>query len=377
MNSFSFYPNFFFLGSIIIQLFVLYVGYLFFTVEKRSKSTSSLMYALLSMVFFHGGYTIACSFYASTGAWHRILTVFFALFGTMMYTQIFFHFPTTRYEKFGKALFRIQLTIVSLTTLYFMSVVIGADKIYHFGGHYWDFAADTVSKQISLIILLFFAICMGCGVFRAVKEKDQRRVILAIAISFFVISAVPGALNTMSRDGKVSRALYTTVTDVMNLIGFFAVVVVYINNTRDRTSFMGKIVGISLLTILLAFQAISYYWVEDREEAYDLVKRQETARVLASGESSPDMKYAVSYNPETRELTYNTEKPDVSEVILKASLANKVFAMQLNQLKQEEDWAVTLQGLLASAPPSFDGYNRLISYQFGLGVDSAEDMLDA
>ena len=51
MNSLGFYPNFFFLGSVIIQLFVLYIGYLFFTKDNAHELSSIKgYYAEIKMV---------------------------------------------------------------------------------------------------------------------------------------------------------------------------------------------------------------------------------------------------------------------------------------------------------------------------------------
>jgi hypothetical protein len=77
---------------------------------------------------------------------------------------------------------------------------------------------------------------------------------------------------------------------------------IYINNTKDRISFMGKLIGVSLITLLVMLQFFSYNSLNEKEQDFDQIYRNKVALSLLEGGSKSDVKFIISYNPDHRLL---------------------------------------------------------------------------
>ena len=88
-----------------------------------------------------------------------------------------------------------------------------------------------------------------------------------------IVAIGPAIANLLSRAGTVSRDVFQILWDLCVVVGLFVFVVAYINYTKDKTKFMVKIVGISLVTLLLALQFISYYSLQDAEKSYNELRK--------------------------------------------------------------------------------------------------------
>jgi HAMP domain-containing protein len=88
-------------------------------------------------------------------------------------------------------------------------------------------------------------------------------------------------------------------------------VVVFLNTTPDRTSFMSKIIGISLATFLLVMQVLASRTLTRRDVDYDTLKKEEAGRVLLGGRAPDDMVWLRAYNPRTGQAkAYHGKAPD-------------------------------------------------------------------
>ena len=75
------------------------------------------------------------------------------------------------------------------------------------------------------------------------------------------------------------------------MIGTFALIVVYINNKRDKSSFMTKIIGISLVTFFLVLQAVGYFSIRDREITFDELKTKDVSLTFHQISNPEDLWY--------------------------------------------------------------------------------------
>jgi HAMP domain-containing protein len=286
--------NYFSLGAAIPSVFTLLIGIFFLTLKNASRPARAVGILTLLLGVFNGAYVMAAAWYHPNAAWHRWLTVGSILPIEAFVAHFMLHFPVVRWKKHSSKLLFVQLFIALAMLVFFISQTWQADTIYHFDGHYWDFAADKASRIVGVVILLYALFYTGLGVWQAILCKgEQRWAAAGVTAGMFIASIIPAVLNTLSRSGLMDRGTFQTSWDVLALIGFFVFVIVFINNTRDRTTFMAKIVSTALLTFLLVFQSIAMVSFSDREESYNNTYRQISERAVESGFRTSDMRYVV------------------------------------------------------------------------------------
>jgi PAS domain S-box-containing protein len=180
-------------------------------------------------------------------------------------------------------------------------VTLHSQKVYHFDGHYWDFSADKISEIIGIIIMLYIVLFTIIFIYKVIREKGWARlVILIMSLAYLAGTIIPSVTNVLSREGLLEREIFQITWAIVNLFGFFLLAIIYINNTRDRTTLITKIIGISMVTLLVMLQGISYFFLSDKDLAYDEVHRQQIYRVIsASGYKPPDLLYVLSYHPDS------------------------------------------------------------------------------
>ena len=297
LDSINVYFTYFSVGALIPSFFDLFLAYLFlFSIREKSRSTFHLGIAFLYVAFFNMAYFIAASYYAPGAAFHRWLTVILATLSQAHFCMFIINLPKELSRRTRKTLLAVMYGVSIVTAAVFYARTLHAGTVFYFTGHYWDFDADEVSKFVAYVILSYVALLVGIMIWKlAVIKTRDRWIIFFIGVTLLVVSVVPSIMNTLSRDGAIDRGTYQVAWDIFNTIGLFSLSIIYINYTTDRTSFMSKIVGISLVTMLLILQGLSYFSFADKETAYDDEHSLWARYAVSSGRRPADMMYLVSY----------------------------------------------------------------------------------
>lgn len=359
--TFGAYVNFFSIGSLIPLTFHGLSAFFFLTIPKKSKSTFHFGMFFLFMFFFNLGYFICGTFYHPLAAYHRWLTVGVILLAVTHYNMSIYLFPPEMNVGKGRIFLIVQYVIALIASFIFFSATINAEKVFHFDGHYWDFNADNISKIIGIMIVVYVVINLPISIFKIIKIKSKERWIYLIILVFFLISTiVPSVLNTLSRDGAVDRQTFQISWDLFNIFGFFLLSLVYMNATKDRISFMGKLIGISLVTFLTAMQFLSYFSLQDLDRSYDEIHKKDLMLAL-SGEYVPDdLKYLISYN--IRKDSFAIVRKAASNIDFKSmkyEFLNTVLLKEISNLPCEE-FTERMNAILESSHGFFEGYSAAL-----------------
>ncbi len=350
------YLNAFSIGALIASVFFGVIAIFILSVKGKSKAALHLGVAYLLLCIFNMGYFISASVYHPLAAYHRWLTVLTILLGITHSNVFYYYFPTERNPRAAKIFFRVFYTITILVTLGFVAVSLPSDKVYLFRGHYWDFDADIASTRVALVIVSFILVNIVLSSWRIFTgEKKDRLMLLLLMITYLLAALVPSITNTLSRDGMISRETFHNTWVIFNVFGFFLFAVVFLNNTRERISFMGKLIGISLVTILVLLQFESFFILREREESYDDICRKTAAMTIISGALQDKAVYLDVYNPHTGTFTERKGVGAVDFKIYKAEFDNAVMRERIKRLK-EENFQEELSRVLAGAPAAFAGY---------------------
>ncbi|MEQ9363954.1 MAG: hypothetical protein RIF32_06915, partial [Leptospirales bacterium] len=354
------YFNLFSLGSLIPTIFVVLVSLFLFAVREKSSATLWLAITFLLMAFFYAPYFPASTLFDSSMVFHRWLTVPFVLLAGMSFGQFALHFPNRSHPRTATAFLLIQLVITTVLSAAFFYQTIDAPRIYHFDGHYWDFAADQISKLTGLFIVLYIFVAFGLFIWRGIINKEVRYAMIAMGVAFAASTFLPGVTNVLSRDGALDRGIHQVAINLCVVIGFFSFTMVYINTTRDRTTVMAKIVGISLAVFLLVLQAIGYSTLTEKEVAYDQIQSRETALILARPDYRPDnLRYITRFSEDGGfEQVYRASQTRIDFEKLRVEFRNASVRERL--LERPAYSRAELKEILGGAHSQFAGYAALI-----------------
>lgn len=271
-------------SSLIGMVMGMTMGIYFLTVRQSSGATKFLAMLLICAAMMNLAYFISSTFMDSLAAYHRWITVPFGIAMSIAPIHLYLHYPTNRWPRVAKGLLIVQLLILVVAVGFFFIQSASADRLYHFDGHYWDLVSEKATKVVALAIMANSLLQLVIGIVKTIVTKGRERwVMFGLLIVLFGCGFAQGLTNTLSRDGTIGRDLFQTTFSLTVVLGLFSVTVIYMNNTRDKTTFLAKIIGISMVTLLTVMQAISFSVLSERTRAFDQLRVKE-ARAIERGQ---------------------------------------------------------------------------------------------
>ncbi|MBL8021218.1 MAG: SpoIIE family protein phosphatase [Leptospirales bacterium] len=381
-----FFWNYFAIGYLIVALFTGLSSLFALTIKEKSKGTVHVagFFACAALLSF--AFCLAHSLYDMGAVRHRYFTIIGSIASSTHILQFLLNYPNP--AKRGVRYLMIAQWIVALAVVaYFAYATSKVSVTYHFSGHLWDFDAEELSSRVGFVIILNALIYIVYGVVKGIRQKGRDRwVVLGLVVSFLFATLIPGILNVLSRVGLMDRNTFTTLFTLLSVFACFSVVILFINNTSDRTTFMVKITGISLVTILVVFQTVAYFSLQNTEQSFDDIYRREGA-LFMRGQKSDLVRYAFSYRaiepekgapasdgatPPARttptdnasESANRSQAPmlpvsggaaQIDFVKLRHEFENTALIDRIGKLG-EQDFQAKLDGLLETSPRAFAGY---------------------
>ncbi len=357
------YLNFYTIGSAIPTAFTAIGAVFIFSIKKRSKASTSLGWMMVYLTIFHLGYVFASSLYHPIGSYHRLLTGISILFAVVYITRFFFYFPHEKSPKIGKIIYYSMSVVAILHGIYFTTAVFSAEHIFYFESHYWDFFMPTPSKVVAYFIMIFVLAMITTGIWKIIVTPGRDRwVMLALFFFFFISTVPPGILNTMSREGVIAHSVYINSYDILVVVALFSVIILYINNTGDRTSFMAKIIGISMVAFLLTMQAVNYLMMIEKENFYDEKTRNLAIRAVLDDTHSPDLLYLNRLDVQKqsirelyRKTSISIDTPAYQDEYLIAHYMNSFQNLSGDEARVEK-FLENIRKLEKKSPAYFRGY---------------------
>ncbi len=338
--------NSFSLGSIIPVIFFLTTGVFLLNTKNKSKATEVAGYSYLLLGIFNIGYFIASSIYHPIAAFHRWLTVALILISIVVMSYFFFFFPQPKGLKFSKVYLYMGIFIAIITLVVFAIVSLNSNIVFLFRGHYYDFDAEEISKNIGIIIMLYLlsTFILNWWRFFTEKNKENRIVLVLLFISIIIGTLVPSVANTLSREGVFDREIFHTAWTLFLLTGFFFFFIIYINNTPDRISFIGKLIGIILVTVLSLLQIIGFIVLQKNDKDFDDIYYRSALLSILSNKNINNISYKASFDISNNKWVeplpndYNTDV--IQNELQHTYIWNKIFTLS------EDDYPNKLHQLL-------------------------------
>ncbi|EPG76442.1 SpoIIE-like protein phosphatase domain protein [Leptospira fainei serovar Hurstbridge str. BUT 6] len=354
------YLNFYSFGSILAALFCLYVAFFFLRIKERSQAALHLGIASGFAFFFHFGYTIGFFTLERWGIYHRWIVIPSALLVFAQFSLVFFYFPTPRKERIGKYIyFTLILIVIAVEILFILNSRNSVGRFVK-GSHYWDFETYSFYMLYSILVLFFNLLCISLGVWRALVEKGkERRAVIYMLFAFCIILVIPAVTNALNRNGSISRIVYQQAVDLSFVIGFFLLLVIYLNIAKEKTTILNRIVGISMATFFLVFQIIAYFILIEYELVFDRIQYQEAKLAIATREKAKGLEYIVSYDMSAGSSNQIFGKSDPISESERGLETNYIrlwnLICSLGDLPAEER-LLKSKSILLNSPPEFFAY---------------------
>ncbi|TGK11689.1 HAMP domain-containing protein [Leptospira fletcheri] len=315
--------NYYSFGSLLAFLTVFLASLFFLFLKGRSSSTRHLALGALFLSFLWLGYFIAAMIYHPMAAYHRWMTVGFIFPAILHLGQFIARYPEDTNPKVSRSLLIGMYVVAIAATALFFYTTWNAPKKYHFTAHHWDFNAEKVSRAIALIIGAFVLTSfLVIPVWKMIITKGRVRfAIAAFMVSMLVGGVIPALTNIMSRDGVMERSTFLTSIVLLITLAIFLILVMFLNFSEEKTTFMIKIVGITFVTVMLIMQALVFISDQDKETEYDTKSIVNMERVLEGGQKTPEMEYIVNWEGGENPVDY--------------SKYNKAFDLRLPQLETD------------------------------------------
>jgi serine phosphatase RsbU (regulator of sigma subunit) len=362
----SIYHNFFSVCALIPAAFMLSLGIILLNVPHKSKATFHLALTYIMLTIFYSGYVIAAMVYHPVAAYHRWVTAGFVTLSEIHFIMAFFYLPDEKNPGLVRLLGAVLYGISLVSWAAFIFVTYHARKIYNFDGHYWDFDADAMSTYIAVLVIAYLVVMAAVALWRIATIKTKLRwTIFSILILILITISIPAMTNLLSRNGILDRGTYQITQDLFTIIGFFAVFIIFFNTTRERTSLLVKILGISYATLLIMIQGVSYYSLKGLDDSYDTLKKNDMVIVRETDRTVPDLSYLVSYSIPDGRLEIRKGNIDSSAMDFQA-LQNEYFnTARLEQIRLIGRQPVPIYRreiakILAGGPGYFSGYRDTI-----------------
>jgi len=248
--------------------------------------------AIVSMGFF-----VAASFYHPYAAYHRWVGAGIIYYAFTHVNMFLYYLDDDNHPAVGYLLLVVQYIVGIVMAVIFMVLTIKAPAVYQFTGHFWDLQSDAISRIVSLVMFSYMMVFFGIAAWKIRIFRGERRYrVIAITLAYIIAVLAPALAYGLTRLGLIDRALYHIVYNMFTVLGFFILTLLYINFTDDRTTFMTRIVGITLVTFLVFMQGISFLFLKDKDEGYNKIHLAYSRLAVDEAFKADDLDYFISYS---------------------------------------------------------------------------------
>jgi len=298
------YFDYFSVSSIISACFTLLTAaFLLIVIRKKSRASWILGFAFLLLTMGNLAYSFATSLYSEYTAYHRWFAIFFVVQALGLFAFFFFQYPERRFPRLDRVVLVLNVTFVTILTALFVQKTWNINKFFRYDAHYWDFEEYEFSRKVALGIFALLLTSVLAAVLQIIKSKGRERLAVGGMFALFLFATiVPASANSLAHQGIIERGLYQLLYNLFTVIGFSFLLIIYINNSSDSSTFLAKIIGVCVIVFLLLIQGISYFSFQELERGYDQVHRRDARLAAREGETPSDMKYLADVTPGAGEV---------------------------------------------------------------------------
>lgn len=332
------YFNLWGISTLLSMIFMYLLGFYLLLLKNKQISTRYLGYFFIGLGFLNLGYFLSAIFPTPLAANHRYITVLFILFPTItVVVQYAYHVLDNRYAREARLVLYIGVLLNTMLVIHFSYLAINATAKFNFHGDIYDY--PQIGKWVALDILAHIFLFMIIMLRKSFHYKGQKRAMLIqMMIGLLLITVIPSVFNALMKKGSIAPEVYHLGYSLSFVLGSFVTTIVFINHAVEKTSFMTKIIGITLVTFLLFIQSIAIRINTDNEMRFDSIHKRETQALINSKNYSSfsDLCYLVEIGKEKNTILYRKKQTiiDLNQLAptVQEGRINRVFAHRTNGL---------------------------------------------
>jgi len=359
-----FYLTQFSAGSLIAAIFSITFALFFIIGRNRSKATKNMGIAFALLSLFHFALFAAFSLYNPYAAYHRCITVASVMFTQIHIILFVIQYPDNRNLSVSKYI-RVSLYIISfIISLFYIIQSFKSPKAFTFDGHFWDIDNKTSNFAAALTIMFLSLLSIFIVIWRLFQLKKRELFsMLLVTIPFIIGMIIPAILNLLNRQGFISREILQVTLNTSHIFGFFIMSMVHLNTTRDRFTFMGKIVGVTFVTFLTIFLVISRLYIDNIDTEFHLEKNNDFVQGISGKVIDPGYSYVLSYSSRDNRIIEIFKNPDIASIPeVNHNELRKIYILELIKAIPESDFNYSINQLIkeTNGDTAFSGYNILL-----------------
>jgi HAMP domain-containing protein len=316
--------------------------------KSKSTSTKWLIVTLIATFVFAFSYFVSHSFYAEISAYHRWVSLTSSMFVALFVSILFLTFPSNERPKLTKYSFVFLFLFTIIASSLFIMGTLKHPIVFNFSAQNFDFDADDLSAKAGGAILINAISFIGFGIYNAIKRKASRYAILLIFLSYIFIMVIPAILNVLTRMGAMERDLYISALTNMSIFGHFILIVTYINNTEDPSTFMTKILSITMALFLVIMELLTHNSLKNSGNLYDDLRINE-AFLHLKGMKSSNVKYEYHFDDDSILSPYFIEAKNTS-----------IIETLREKESNPSELISVLENMDSMQYPYFEGYKRYL-----------------
>ncbi|MCB1192919.1 MAG: SpoIIE family protein phosphatase [Leptospiraceae bacterium] len=290
------YFNAWAVATFICCTFHLLVVLFLLTIKNKSLSTKYLGYFMFGVFLLSFGFFWSAIFPSPLGGYHRFITIFaiFPLFINKI--RFAYHFLGNFHPKESRIMVIILSTINILAIIQFYWQALHSKSEFIFIGEIFDYLELGKFTALLILFYVFWFVIVMIRKARFLKGRERNTLLQSI-FAILLLTLGPSIGNMLMKRETITPALFHQLYVTFLLLGGFAIVIVFINNAVEKTTFMTKIVGISVVTFLLIIQGLSSMINYLNNKNFDRIHSMQTASLLNSKDyqNVPNLAYLVSF----------------------------------------------------------------------------------
>ncbi len=279
--------TYFSISASILVFFNIFIILSFLSKKSKKFYTKVLNYFFIFFIPTNISYLATTIFVNPIFAYYRWLTVpsvFLSYSILIFFILIFKEKQSGLVYMFKKYFFFFLLFFSFGISFFFYYKSFNQKVIYVFSGHNYELLVPDVNKiifysLIGMLIVMLVSVLYKTYLFilslksikfnrlNLEKELSGKEVFMCILIIWllFLTQLIPTITNILSVYKIIDRGFHYLIFVIVILLGFFSVFLIYINVEKEETSVLFKINGISITTLLLLTQLITYLMLRDIE----------------------------------------------------------------------------------------------------------------
>ncbi len=316
MTALTIYFNFVSLTIFIAAVFTIVLGIFLLLIPSKSKATFHLSLAFLYFCGLNLSYFFGFSVYHPWAAYHDWFVLLFALLGVSHIAQFLIYFSGVENSRLPNRILAVYYLLSLITTFTWCYDTLSRDIVFQKSGQFWNFSIGTLEENLSLAALLIILSILIVGLWRIkVADKAIKKRLGYFLAGFMFLSFAPAVANTLYMNKLISKDTFQLIYCLITIHGWFVIFILYLNTTKEKVSFLAKILTVSFTTYMILLIIFSYALLKVSDEAYYYSKVSNAELAVYSFEPKPkDLAYIISTTDNNNMPVYHYKREAVDPV---------------------------------------------------------------